>query len=363
MSDPFSWTLRLGRWGGVRVSVHVLLLFFAAGKLLGALLGDPKQGPGGLLAFEQTLAWLGLLLLALALHELGHALAALRVGLTPDDVRLWPLGSLSGPQGVPVSRSHETFLVAMAGPLTSLVIAVMIGISLSFSHVHMILNPFGADGNGDGSPLTAAGKPVAAFTSLWWLGWFGYLNWIIFLANLIPALPMDGGRMLRAVLAGPTFGTSKDGLIAPWTARTFAIVLALVGFYRLVFQGADGGLTLILLAVLIEWMFRYELRMLEEGGYFEESLFGYDFSEGYTSLEGSAPKVRPHQESALARWRRRRSDARRHRREAQEAAEEQRMDEILAKIHNLGKDSLTDEEYRFMLRVSARIKGRTQARE
>ena len=53
--------------------------------------------------------------------------------------------------------------------------------------------------------------------------------------------------------------------------------------------------------------------MLEDGGFFDDGVFGYDFSEGYTSLEGSAAKVRPYRESALKRWRRRRSDLRRQR--------------------------------------------------
>ena len=76
--------------------------------------------------------------------------------------------------------------------------------------------------------------------------------------------------------------------------------------------------------------------MIEDGGFFDDGVFGYDFSEGYTSLEGSAAKVRPYRESALKRWRRRRSDLRRQRRQAREAAEERRMDEILEKLHREG---------------------------
>ena len=77
--------------------------------------------------------------------------------------------------------------------------------------------------------------------------------------------------------------------------------------------------------------------MLEDGGYFEDGVFGYDFSEGYTSLENSAAKVRPYKESALRRWRRRRSELRRQRRMIREAAEERRMDEILDKLHREGR--------------------------
>ncbi len=95
--------------------------------------------------------------------------------------------------------------------------------------------------------------------------------------------------------------------------------------------------------------------MLEDGGYFEDGVFGYDFSEGYTSLESGTAKVRPYRESALKRWRRRRSELRRQRRMAREAAEEKRMDEILEKLHREGRSALTDEEHRFLVRVSTRI--------
>ena len=103
--------------------------------------------------------------------------------------------------------------------------------------------------------------------------------------------------------------------------------------------------------------------MLEDGGYFEDGVFGYDFSEGYTSLESGAAKVRPYRESALKRWRRRRSELRRQRRIAREAAEEKRMDEILEKLHREGRNALTDEEHRFLVRVSTRYRNRTKTRE
>jgi stage IV sporulation protein FB len=100
--------------------------------------------------------------------------------------------------------------------------------------------------------------------------------------------------------------------------------------------------------------------MLEEGGYFDDGLFGYDFSEGFTSLEGGTAAVRPHPESALRRWRRRRSELRRERRMAREAAEERRMDEILEKLYREGRAALTEEENRFLVRVSVRIRNRTK---
>ena len=77
---------------------------------------------------------------------------------------------------------------------------------------------------------------------------------------------------------------------------------------RLVLFQQYDGLFVIAVAVLVELLVRSGSRMLEDGGYFEDGVFGYDFSEGCTSLESAAPQVRPHRESTLKRRRRRRSD-------------------------------------------------------
>jgi len=151
-------------------------------------------------------------------------------------------------------------------------------------------------------------------------------------------------------------------LYAPMTAHVCATLLGLAGLVRLL-GGKSDGITFISLALLIELMVRTEARILEDGGFFEDGIFGYDFSEGYTSLEGSAAKVRPYRESALKRWRRRRSELRRKRRLAREAAEERRMDEILEKLHREGRSALTDEEHRFLVRVSTKYRNRPKARD
>ena len=219
------------------------------------------------------------------------------------------------------------------------VLAIISAIVLSLAGARMVLSPFGS-GIDPGAPfLQRSTTQVEAFKLLWFVGWFGYLNWVIFLANLIPALPLDGGRILRAVLSRSSVGITRDNPYPQWTARGFAVVLAIAGLFK-TFNSLSDGLTLFCLAFLIELIVRSESRMMEDGGFFEDGVFGYDFSEGYTSLESSAAKVRPYKESALKRWRRRRSELRRQRRVAREAAEEQRMDEILEKLHIQGKASL-----------------------
>ena len=350
MTDSLTWSINLGRWSGVQIRVHYFLVFFAVISLLNAVVSKDQQ-------VAPTLCWLLILLGVLAFHELGHATMAMLQDAEPDEIRLWPLGNFVVPSGL--NRSNDNLPVALAGLATSGFLAISSAIVLSMSGARMVLSPFGF-GNDAGAPFrvgTAAIEQFHPYSPIWFVGWFGYLNGVVFLANLIPALPFDGGRVLRAVLARSSVGITRDNPYAQWTARGVAVVLAIVGLVK-VFTSVNDGIVLFSLALLIELVVRSETRMMEDGGFFDDGVFGYDFSEGYTSLESSAAKVRPYRESALKRWRRRRSDSRKQRRVAREAAEDRRMDEILEKLHLQGKASLTDEEHRFLVRVSTKLRNR-----
>lgn len=359
MTDILTWSFSLGRWAGVQIRVHYFLVFFAIGRLLNAAISEEHR-------VLPTACWLLILLLVLALHELGHATMALFQNVEPDDVRLWPLGNFIVPSGS--KHSNDNLPVAVAGLLTSGFLALGSAIVLGMAGGRMVISPFGY-GTDPGAPYyqptgaEAAALRVLPYHPLWWIGWFGYLNLVVFLANLIPALPLDGGRILRTVLARSGVGITRDNPYAQWTARGVALILAIAGLFRVFFGLFSDGLTLFCLAILIELIVRSETRMMEDGGFFDDGVFGYDFSEGYTSLESSAAKVRPYRESALKRWRRRRSELRRRRRLAREAAEDRRMDEILEKLHLQGKASLTDEEHRFLVRVSTKLRNRPRARD
>jgi stage IV sporulation protein FB len=361
MSDPLTWSpISLGRWFGTPVRVHLILIIYVTSCLLVSAVKFAAEGE--LQQLSQTACWLGLLLVALAVHELGHAATAAWLDCDQEEVHLWPLGSLVGPSFVP--RSSEHVLVAMAGPVTSgaLFLVTAVGLYVFGQAQFVVWNPFG-NGEDAGAPKLAGGVLTAPLTPVLIVSWFGHVNYVLMLANLIPALPFDGGRVFRAYLGSTSVVSSRDNIHAPMTARACGALLVIVGLVRLIVSRRIDGLTLIGLALVIEFLVRNEARMLEDGGYFEDGLFGYDFSEGYTSLEQGAPKVRPSRESAVKRWRRRRSELRRQRRVAREAAEERRMDEILEKLHREGRNALTDEEHRFLVRVSARYRNRTKSRE
>jgi Zn-dependent protease len=350
MPDLLSWSLPITHWARTPVRVHMVFVLFAATRLVAALF----HPAGAILGAVETVAWLILLVLALLLHELAEWWVARRLGLVPVDVCLWPLGNFVLPSGQVSTRSPDRAAAAAAGLGTSLCFALAGGLALSLLGVRPLWDPFGEPGKAVLSFNPFRFQPrLAPLAPVWWLAWFAFLNWVIFLANLIPALPFDLGRISRGWLGG----FYRDREISPYLARVFAVVLGLVGIFRISFN-KPGGLLLLLLAALIEWLVRHEARMLEENGYFEEGAFGYDFSQGYTSLEAGPSKVRPRKEGALRRWRRRQSEQRKLRRERKSAAESLRLDEILQKLHVSGRSALTSEEQRFLIRVSRKLRHR-----
>ena len=341
MADLLTWSIDLGRLSRTRIQVHLSLIAFLAIGLLQASVSNSG-------ALGTTAAALGLLLVALAIHEFGHLLVAGWLGSEPEEVRIWPLGDLPSPSP---EATDEPPLTAVGGPIANALMAIACGLGLLAVGARMELNPFSALG---GVP-TVGGSPAPSYSPTWFVGLFGYVNWVICLANLsIPALPFALGRWIRSVLARG----SKDGHIAPYTGRVTAVVFVVVGGFWL-WKGWVGGWVWIALAGLMWWYVWKEMQSFEDLGDVQEGgLFGYDFSEGYTSLEASPPLVRRRPESVLRRWRRRRSESRRLRREALEAAESDRLDEILAKIGREGRRTLSDEESRFLARCSSKIRKR-----
>jgi Zn-dependent protease len=157
------------------------------------------------------------LFVSVTIHELGHSWVAIRYGLSIESITLWILGGMAALSEMPKEWNRE-FWIAIAGPVTSVGVAVV-------SYGGMLAL---------GSAL-----PVARFV----LGWLALTNLILAGFNLLPAFPMDGGRVLRALLArSRPYGSATR--IAGRVGVVFAILFAVVGV--LVFN-----VILILLALFI----------------------------------------------------------------------------------------------------------------
>src|SRR3954451_9116844 len=120
MRDHGSWSISLGCWSGLYLRLHMFFLLFATGALYLSWLNSNQQAGG-----EPSLTWLvwaslGILLVSVIAHEVGHVMASIRLGGGTEEIVLWPLGGLS-PVHVPPEPQAE-IITALAGPLVNLVI-------------------------------------------------------------------------------------------------------------------------------------------------------------------------------------------------------------------------------------------------
>ncbi len=192
----------------------------------------------------------GLLMLALfgcvVLHEFGHALAARYYGVSTKDITLSPIGGIARLNKLPEKPIQE-FVVAVAGPMVNVVIALLIG-GLLWLFAPSVL-PQVAE---EGGPATAFSNRANFFPLLFWL------NLALVVFNLLPAFPMDGGRMLRSVLS-LKLGRVRATQIASVIGRIIAVGLLGLAIYR-----TDLVLGLISLFVFIMAAREYYLVRLED---------------------------------------------------------------------------------------------------
>lgn len=356
MRDLLSWSFPIGQLFGILVRVHWILPVFVLGVIGRAWLG--KGWPEG--AWQDASMLMALMFLSILLHEFGHCFAARYMDGEADEVLLWPLGGLAFCRSLPHTPSAH-FVTALGGPLVNLGLCLVSGMALGLVLDYVPpFNPFWEwwrfKDNAIDVHLSTWGieqkREVADNLLVIGLARLFYINWILLLFNVVLiGHPFDGGRMLQAAL-WPRLGHYQSSKFAIYAGFFVAIV---VGLYSIVYsEPLFAYLTIfIFMACAQEWM------TLESAH--EDSLFGYDFSQGYTSLEKNDPPPappRPKKQNFIQRWLARRA-ARKHREEIeQREAEDRRMDELLEKIQKFGKDSLTDEEHRFLKRVSDRYKNK-----
>ena len=198
------WSLELGRIAGTAVRVHVTFLLFLA--FIGILVYR-ANGPA---AAWDTLAFIILIFMCVVAHEFGHVLMARRFGARTRDVTLFPIGGVATIERIPEKPSQE-ILVALAGPLVNLLIAVVVMIFYGHS---LSQQDFNAIGNSE----TSLALRIAA------------ANLMLMTFNLIPAFPMDGGRVLRALLA-LKWSRSRATKIAASIGQIFAFALGFLGLF------------------------------------------------------------------------------------------------------------------------------------
>lgn len=197
-----SWSWKIARIAGIDVRVHLTFVLLVAWMSITPLVLG--KGPAA------VAATLGLNLAVFSfvlLHELGHALAARRYGIKTRDITLWPLGGIASLERMPVNPRQE-LVVALAGP------AVNVALALVFAGAILVGGSFapavsGFPGSSLMEQLLLVNVTMAAF-------------------NLIPAFPLDGGRVLRAVMA-MRFDRVRATWIAARVGQGFALLFGIAG--------------------------------------------------------------------------------------------------------------------------------------
>jgi Zn-dependent protease/CBS domain-containing protein len=202
MASSISWALPVGAIAGTAIRLHATFL------LLLAAVGIAGYVQGGAMAALDTLAFVCLLFASVVAHEFGHIFAARRYGIATHDVTVLPIGGLATLERMP-EKSGEELMVALAGPLVNVAIAGALALGLaasgSLTSTDQLLHP----GTGLIARLISGNLLVAGF-------------------NMIPAFPMDGGRVLRALLATRlSYGRATSAAV--WIGRVLAVGLAAVG--------------------------------------------------------------------------------------------------------------------------------------
>ncbi len=348
MRDPLTWSMPLVRLFGITVRVHVLFPLIALGIILRVAF---KEGtPSGL--WIQAAIMMGLLFVAVLLHEFGHCFGARLVDGDAHEILLWPLGGLAAVDLPHTPRAH--FLTAAAGPFVNVLLCLITASALSMVSIRPPLNPFwepiAVDAHGIADPdLYGWNGPLDFKPTPWMvlLARFFWVNWILFLLNVcLPGFPLDGGRLVQCAL-WPRLGFREATRLAIGIGFVTMLIIG-------VFAIAKEETLWLLLALFIYVTCRQQFILLETGG--EESLFGYDFSQGYTSLErDQPPRRRP---GFIKRWLQKRAALRLQREQETRESEERRMDLLLEKVQREGLQALSDEERRFLTRVSARYRNR-----
>ena len=373
MRNPWIWSIGLGRWWNVHVRLHMFFLLFAVFALyLSSHTFDQLtlHGPN----------WLGVgfslvLFVSVLLHEIGHVVVARRLGGVADEIVIGPVGGLSTIH-VPY-EPHCELVALMAGTLVNTVICLLTAFILVVGDpanidLFEMLNPMTLASMEAGEGLTT----IAALNLIFWT------NWTLILVNLIPAFPFDGAHSLGPVLTllWPEFDARQSRVTICRLSMVISVLLLVLAWFFMTQTSEDVNsngprplgpqltwFALTLLSVYIVFNTRREGMRQTDPKQNENMIFGYDFSQGYKSLERNSERLENDEDDHVStvprpgifvRWMETRSEANRQRRIEQEIEDERHVDEILGRLHGLGMRSLSQEDRALLDRVSQRYRSR-----
>jgi Zn-dependent protease len=235
-------SIQLARVFGIRIGASPSW-FFVLFLIIWLLSDDFQDALGGSSteAYVVAVAAASLFFVSLLLHEIGHALAARREGIEVIGIDLWLFGGLAK-----LSRDSKTpgeeFRVAAAGPLVTLVIA-----AVCFGASALLV---GADDARQLASLDAGSDAAGPLELL--IAFLAAMNLLLLVFNLVPAFPLDGGRIARAIAWRFTGDRAKGTIFAAWLGQAFGVLLMGLGVYVLLTSDdAVSGIWWLVLGYLI----------------------------------------------------------------------------------------------------------------
>lgn len=329
--DPMSWSLPLPLLRGltgIEVRVHLFFLVFVL-----VILGQAASREGGHpLGLQPTALGLLALFVVVLLHEYGHCIACRAKGGTADQILIWPLGGLATCN--PPKNPSAHLWTALGGPLANLVIVAVLtpAVGLTTGRWLGFAIP---DPRGLGAAVLASD-----FADWWMLLLFlaNFIAWALLLFNLIPMFPLDGGRILQALL-WPRAGYARSMKIACRSGLVGAVAL---GFCALLWDS-----TMLLAIALFGGFVCYATARSVEA---EREFLGYDAEP--SELVDIEAEI---EATELRAVRMARATAEKRQTEA-----EAELDRILDKIARSGIESLTSAERATLERATDEKRRREQ---
>lgn len=246
-------SLELGTVKSIPIRIHWSFILIIAYVVYMQL----KEGSDWIEALWAVLFVLSLFA-CVTLHELGHAMAALRYGVHTRSITLYPIGGVAMLEHIPEKPLHE-LVVAAAGPLVNVVIALLIGTYLWFSPIEYRLEDLATAIDANNFLLHFAG-----------------VNVILVLFNILPAFPMDGGRIFRAFLA-MNMDRVKATRIAMYVGQGMAVLFAI--------WGLQANPFLILIAVFIFLGAAQEYKMVRNTSYIHHHTVADAMMKSFTTVQ------------------------------------------------------------------------------
>ena len=226
---------------GIRISVDyswffvLFLIIFWLSGFYKDVLGPGHDGAGYVLAVASALAFFGSILL----HELGHAFVSIRRGIGISDITLWMFGGVAR-MTKDTDSARTEFEVAIAGPLVTLAIAIACGaIGIAAEGSHEFWKAMRVEDQADTSGILAL------------IAWLASINALVLVFNLIPAFPLDGGRVARAIAWKITGDRTRATRTAARLGQAFSYVFIGVGIFLFVQGDPIGGLWLALIGFIL----------------------------------------------------------------------------------------------------------------